>query len=115
AARTLGLDRATALPLHAYIAIAAVLIGVVAATIGVAAPYVAAPLVVAAVAPVVAATAWLNPGTEARGAALGPLALAIGVVVERALQPAGSRAWYARGASAGLTGALTLLSLFAAT
>ena len=101
AARTLGLSVATALPLHVYVAVAALVIGIASAAVCVAGPALRAPLVGAGVAPLVTVFAVVNPVSFGRGALLGPVALAIAVATERLLRRRGQQAVIARVANAG--------------
>jgi hypothetical protein len=115
AGRTLDLSFGTTLPLHTYVGAASVAIGTVSVLVAIAAPFVRSPLVGAAVTPTVALAAWLQPFTLGRAALLAPLALVIGVAVERVLAPLGARATVARGASAGVVGSAVFVGLAAAT
>ncbi|HWC35951.1 MAG TPA: hypothetical protein VG650_14135 [Mycobacteriales bacterium] len=83
AARTLHLSAADSLPLHWYVVLAALAIGLVAATLTLVAPrLVSAPLAWAG-ALLVAAVAATNPTALDRVALLTPVGIAVALVIER--------------------------------
>jgi len=106
AARTLGLELAAGGATHVYVAVAAAFVGALATAVAVLRSDLTAPRVVGALASYAAATAVVDPTTAARGAALGPIAVVVAVVLDRIFRSAVAAP--ARGVSA-VTGATLVL------